>query len=304
MAGEIVHIEFPAEDADRASRFWNGLFGWSFQDSGMPGMDYRMAQTSEQSGAAVFASEDRAGTPTTTSPPTTSTPAPTVRELGGEAEAKSPVPGHGWFAACKDSEGNAFHLWQQDPARRPSVRDRGRRRPRPRAAVRLPRSGRRAGPRPARRGRSGRRSPRRRRRPSRARAPRTSRAARRRARSAPRSARRARRATGSRGVAVTGDVPSGLRLAARLAVGRDEVADVGARIADRAHLPVEHGRDPRSRSRDHDVPEPVVAVDDGERQRLRQRSRASRSPTSTAAGSSRVAFISQSCVNRRTCRSR
>jgi predicted enzyme related to lactoylglutathione lyase len=37
-----------------------------------------------------------------------------VRELGGEANDKAPVPGHGWFAACKDSEGNVFHLWQQD----------------------------------------------------------------------------------------------------------------------------------------------------------------------------------------------
>jgi predicted enzyme related to lactoylglutathione lyase len=37
-----------------------------------------------------------------------------VRELGGEADDKAPVPGHGWFAACKDSEGNVFHLWQQD----------------------------------------------------------------------------------------------------------------------------------------------------------------------------------------------
>ncbi len=37
-----------------------------------------------------------------------------VRELGGEAGDKSPVPTHGWFAACKDSEGNAFHLWQSD----------------------------------------------------------------------------------------------------------------------------------------------------------------------------------------------
>ena len=45
------------------SQFWNGLFGWSFQDSGMPGMDYRMAQTSEASGAAIFASEDRSGYP-------------------------------------------------------------------------------------------------------------------------------------------------------------------------------------------------------------------------------------------------
>jgi predicted enzyme related to lactoylglutathione lyase len=25
-----------------------------------------------------------------------------------------PVPSMGWFAACKDPEGNAFSLWQTD----------------------------------------------------------------------------------------------------------------------------------------------------------------------------------------------
>jgi len=37
-----------------------------------------------------------------------------VRKLGGQAEEKAPVPGHGWFAVCKDTEGNPFHLWQSD----------------------------------------------------------------------------------------------------------------------------------------------------------------------------------------------
>jgi len=117
MAGEIVHIEFPAEDADRGTRFWNGLFGWSFQDSGMPDVDYRMAQTSERSGVAVFASDDRSGYPNYYfATDDIDTSSEKVRELGGQADGKSPVPGHGWFAACKDSEGNAFHLWQQDPS--------------------------------------------------------------------------------------------------------------------------------------------------------------------------------------------
>jgi predicted enzyme related to lactoylglutathione lyase len=38
-----------------------------------------------------------------------------VRELGGSAEDKQPVPTHGWFAPCKDTEGNSFSLWQGDP---------------------------------------------------------------------------------------------------------------------------------------------------------------------------------------------
>jgi predicted enzyme related to lactoylglutathione lyase len=117
MAGEIVHIEFASEDADRAQRFWNGLFGWSFGDSGMPGMDYRMARTGEESGAAIYASDERDGHPKFYfATDDIDASCATVRELGGTAADKTPVPTHGWFAACKDSEGNEFHLWQVDPA--------------------------------------------------------------------------------------------------------------------------------------------------------------------------------------------
>jgi uncharacterized protein len=115
MAGEIVHIEFPAADADRAAAFWSGLFGWSFGSSQMEGFDYRMAQTGPTSGAAVFPSDDRSGYPNYYyDTPDIDASIAKVRELGGEAGEKSPVPTHGWFAACKDSEGNAFHLWQGD----------------------------------------------------------------------------------------------------------------------------------------------------------------------------------------------
>jgi predicted enzyme related to lactoylglutathione lyase len=115
MAGEIVHVEFPSEDADRAARFWDGLFGWSFGESQMPELDYRMARTGEQSGAAVFPSEQRTGYPNYYfATDDIDASSAKIRELGGSVEDKAPVPGMGWFAACKDSEGNAFHLWQSD----------------------------------------------------------------------------------------------------------------------------------------------------------------------------------------------
>jgi predicted enzyme related to lactoylglutathione lyase len=113
MAGEVVHVEFPSADADRAQRFWNGLFGWSFESAAE--MDYRMAQASGSQGVAVYPSEVRVGQPAfyfATDDILSSIAR--VRELGGEAEDRSPVPGHGWFSACKDSEGNPFHLWQAD----------------------------------------------------------------------------------------------------------------------------------------------------------------------------------------------
>ena len=114
MAGEVVHVEFPAQDTDRAQRFWGGLFGWSFQDSGMPEMDYRMAQTSDTSGAAIMQSDDRGHPNFYFACDDIDASVAKVQELGGSADAKMPVPTHGWFAACTDSEGNAFHLWQAD----------------------------------------------------------------------------------------------------------------------------------------------------------------------------------------------
>ncbi|MGC9974968.1 MAG: VOC family protein [Gaiellaceae bacterium] len=116
-SGDIVHIEFPSADADRAQRFWSGLFGWSFKDSGMSGMDYRMAQADGEKRVAVFPSEDRSGHPNYYfAVEDIEASLAKVRELGGETEDKMPVPGMGWFASCKDSEGNAFRLYQVDSA--------------------------------------------------------------------------------------------------------------------------------------------------------------------------------------------
>ena len=120
MPGKIVHFELPAADADRASGFWNGLFGWGLGASAMPDFDYRMAQVSEDQAVAVFPS-DKAGTGLIVYFETDDIEASIAqaRSLGGKAEDKSPVPGHGWFAPCKDTEGNAFSLWQPDETAAP-----------------------------------------------------------------------------------------------------------------------------------------------------------------------------------------
>lgn len=114
MAGEIVHIEYPSKDTDRAQGFWSGLFGWEFGPA-MEGMDYRMAQTGPGSGAAIMESDETGNPNYYYDTPDIEASIAKVRDLGGEAADKMPVPTHGWFAACKDTEGNAFFLWQGDP---------------------------------------------------------------------------------------------------------------------------------------------------------------------------------------------
>jgi predicted enzyme related to lactoylglutathione lyase len=115
MAGKVVHIEVPAADADRASAFYSGLFGWEIGASSMPDFDYRMFRSAEDQGGAVMASE-KPGSGFVVYLDTDDIDASIakVRDLGGTADDKQAVPTFGWFAACKDTEGNSFSLWQAD----------------------------------------------------------------------------------------------------------------------------------------------------------------------------------------------
>jgi uncharacterized protein len=116
MPGELVHYEIGAQDVDRAKGFWSAMFGWEFGDSAMPGMDYRMARIGENAGAALYQSDEVKGHPNVyLDTDDIDASIAKAKELGGSAEEKMPVPGIGWFAECKDTEGNVFHLWQNDP---------------------------------------------------------------------------------------------------------------------------------------------------------------------------------------------
>ena len=116
MAGKLVHFELPAQDSSRARSFWGGLFGWEFQDSGMPDIDYQMVRTGEDQGGAVYTSDEIAGEGVVVYFDTDDIDASIAkaREHGGEADDKQPIPHVGWFARCKDTEGNAFSLFQSD----------------------------------------------------------------------------------------------------------------------------------------------------------------------------------------------
>ena len=114
MAGDIVHYEISAADIDRAQRFWSGLFGWQFGENVMPEGEYRMAQTGENRGVALSSYGDAGHPNVYFDVDDIDAALAKVHELGGSGDDKQPVPGRGWFAGCKDSEGNAFSLWQAD----------------------------------------------------------------------------------------------------------------------------------------------------------------------------------------------
>src|SRR5690348_2989263 len=111
MAGRVVHVEIGAEDADRAQSIYSGVFGWQIGPPMSPEMDYRMFQTGENEGGAIMPSDERGNFTVYLDTDDIDASLAKVAEHGGTAGEKMPVPGFGWFAACKDTEGNAFSLW-------------------------------------------------------------------------------------------------------------------------------------------------------------------------------------------------
>jgi predicted enzyme related to lactoylglutathione lyase len=115
MAGKLVHFEVLAKDADKATQFYSSVLGWEFSDSGMPGIDYRMTQTGEDQGGAVYAPSDgKTGLKVYFDTDDIDATIAKVRESGGEAEDKQTIPSIGWFSPCKDPDGIEFSLFQSD----------------------------------------------------------------------------------------------------------------------------------------------------------------------------------------------
>jgi len=116
MTGKIVHFEVPAKDTARAKKFYSSLFGYKIKDAQMPGMEYWLIDTgsSDLGGGIMPTQDEKSQLVVYFDVDDVDAAAKKVRELGGTADEKMPVPGEGWFAGCTDSEGNKFSLWKAD----------------------------------------------------------------------------------------------------------------------------------------------------------------------------------------------
>lgn len=114
MTGRLVHFEIPADDTANGREFWGSLFGWQFEAAPLP-FEYHVAQISEQTAAAITNMEPgKRGARAYFDVDDINASAARVREFGGEASERRPIPGTGWIAICKDPVGNEFGLWQND----------------------------------------------------------------------------------------------------------------------------------------------------------------------------------------------
>jgi len=116
MAGQIVHIEIPADDTAKGREFWGSLFGWQFEASPGP-FEYHMTRIGDQAGLAITNMEaGKRGARAYFDVDNINASVERVNKLGGTADEPRPVPSMGWFATCKDPHGNEFGLWQNDPS--------------------------------------------------------------------------------------------------------------------------------------------------------------------------------------------
>lgn len=111
----LVHFELPAENTGRALEFWGSLFGWKFRGWDGP-VEYHMTEAGGEPGGAICPSQSGERGPIVYfGIEDIDATLARVGELGGSVEqGKQPIPGVGWYARCKDTEGNPFSLFQSD----------------------------------------------------------------------------------------------------------------------------------------------------------------------------------------------
>lgn len=115
----VVHFELPVDDPERAVRFYQAVFGWKIEKWEGP-QDYWLVTTGPDTepginGALARRSDGIQMTQNTVEVPSLDEAIAKVVDNGGTIiYPKSPIPGVGYLAYCKDTEGNIFGMMESD----------------------------------------------------------------------------------------------------------------------------------------------------------------------------------------------
>ena len=118
--GRVSHFEITADDPDRAAAFYRKAFGWEFKDWGGP-FKYLLATTGPKDqigidGAIMNRHDTKQAVINTISVDTWEEGARAVSDAGGKVlTEKQAVPDQGYFAYCRDTEGNVFGIFEASP---------------------------------------------------------------------------------------------------------------------------------------------------------------------------------------------
>jgi len=118
--GRVSHFEITADNPKRAAEFYEKAFGWKLTDWGGP-FTYLLATTGDKDevgidGAIMDRTDHGQAVINTITVDKWEAGADAVKNAGGQVlMEKTSVPGQGYFAYCKDTEGNVFGIFEGDP---------------------------------------------------------------------------------------------------------------------------------------------------------------------------------------------
>ncbi len=117
--GTLIHFDISADDVERAKGFYEQLFGWKIEKVPAGPIEYYLitthTATGEQGISGGIAKREKAHQKITNFIQVNAIDESMIRirELGGEIiEPKAVIPGIGWIAGCKDTEGNIFGIME------------------------------------------------------------------------------------------------------------------------------------------------------------------------------------------------
>ncbi len=121
----VVHFEIHADDVQRAIKFYEAVFGWTFEQWKGP-FEYWLVMTGPEDEPGIDgglakrdaspAGDDIVAFVCTADVKDIDATVALVEANGGIVTSpKHPVPGVGWMAYFKDTEGNFFGAMQSDP---------------------------------------------------------------------------------------------------------------------------------------------------------------------------------------------
>jgi hypothetical protein len=121
----VVHFEIPADDVEKAKKFYKSVFGWSMTDMPMPGMTYTICRTTESdkegmpknpgaiNGGMRKRMQKGEGPVIVMDVKSIEATLKKIKANGGKAIGeKMAIQDMGFYQMCMDCEGNVIGLWQ------------------------------------------------------------------------------------------------------------------------------------------------------------------------------------------------
>jgi predicted enzyme related to lactoylglutathione lyase len=119
VPASIVWFEIPADNLQRARKFYSKLFGWKITKFPGMSMPYWHVDTrggdQTPDGGMLDRQSPQHGITNYISVASVDKAAANVRKLGGKViMPRTAVPQMGYFVICQDTEKNMFALWERD----------------------------------------------------------------------------------------------------------------------------------------------------------------------------------------------